>query len=74
MRIYVETVIVNETYGPQSDSVKVHKQAVFNKYHVTEKLFNEEMGKISADKETWDRFFKSANEYLNELKKSKAVS
>ena len=63
VKVYVENVIVNETYGLQSDSVKIHKEAIFRKYKITEKIFEDEMAKFSADKESWTRFFKKANDF-----------
>ncbi len=74
VKIYVESIIINETYGSQADSVKVHKQLVFTTYGIDEKSFKEEMAKISADKESWENFFKKANDYLDDLKKSNTIN
>ena len=74
MKVYVENVIADETYAYNSDSLRVHKKAVFEKYNITESEFESELGKYSEDKTMWERFFKRANDYLNDLKKSNAIN
>ncbi len=74
VKVYVESVVINETYVLQSDSVRIHKQKLFDKYKISENDFEREMGKLSYDKEAWERFFKKANDYLNDLKASKAIN
>lgn len=74
VKVYVENVIASQTFASNSDSLRVHKETVFKKYGITEKEFEVELGKYSQDKEIWARFFKSANDYLIELKKSKAIN
>lgn len=74
VKVYVENIIVDETYSANADSLRVHKQSVFSKYKITEKEFETELGKYSDDKVKWADFFKKANDYLNDLKKSSAIS
>ena len=73
-KVYVENIIVNDTYSSNADSLRVHKQSVFNKYKITEKEFEAELEKYSDDKTKWADFFKRANDYLNNLKKSNAIN
>lgn len=70
----MENIIVNDTYSSNADSLRVHKQSVFNKYKITEKEFEAELEKYSDDKAKWADFFKKANDYLNDLKKSNAIN
>ena len=74
VKVYVENVIADKTYAHNSDSLRIHKGAVFKKYELTEKEFEVELGKYSQDKDRWARFFKKANDYLEELKKSNAIN
>ena len=74
VKVYVENVIANQTFGNNTDSLQIHKEAVFKKYGLTEKEFETELGKYSQDKDTWARFFKKANAYLEELKKSNVIN
>lgn len=74
MKVYVESVTINETYASNSDSLRIKKQMVFKKYGVTEKQFEAELKEYSQDKESWGRFFKKANDYLNDLKKSNTIN
>lgn len=70
IKVYVENTIVQEKYLLNQDSLRFHKQLVYDRYSVTEKDFIGELHKYSDDKIMWDNFFKKANVYLNELAKS----
>lgn len=74
VKIYVENVIVEETYISNPDSLRAHKQIVFAKYGIAEKDFQNELNKYTGDKIKWENFFKKANDYLNDLKKSNAIN
>jgi hypothetical protein len=74
VKVYVENIIVNETYSANPDSIKIHKDLVFTKYHITEKEFESELQKYSDDKSGWEDFFKKANDYLNDLKKQNKIN
>lgn len=74
VKVYVENVIADQTYVNNTDSLRIYKEAVFKKYELTEKEFEVELEKYSQDKDTWARFFKKANDYLEEIKKSNAIN
>lgn len=74
VKVYVENVIIEETYGFNQDSLKAHKQLVFNKYKITEAEFRKELSNYSDNREKWESFFKKSNEYLNELKKGNTIN
>ncbi len=73
IKVYVENVIVEEIYAANADSLKTHKQYVFAKFKITEKDFQNELKRYADDETKWERFFKKANDYLNDLKKSNAI-
>ena len=73
VKVYVENVIVEETYSTNADSLLAHRQKVFSKYKITEEDFRNEIERYSDDKTKWESFFKKANEHLIDLKKSKAI-
>ena len=74
VKVYVENVIADQTFTKNSDSLRLKKEAVFKKYGITEQEFESELGKYSQDKERWASFFKKANTYLDDLKKSNAIN
>ncbi len=74
VKVYVENVIADQTFTKNADSLQIYKEAVFKKYGLTEKEFETELGKYSQDKDIWARFFKKANDYLEELKKSNVIN
>jgi len=74
IKVYVENVIVEETYATNNDSLRTHRQIIFSKYKITEKDFQNELKRYADDKTKWESFFKKANDYLNDLKKSNAIN
>ncbi len=74
IKVYVENVIVEETYAANTDSLRAHQQIVFSKYKITEKDFQNELERYADNKTKWETFFKKANDYLNDLKKSNAIN
>ena len=73
IKVYVENVIVEETYTANYDSLQTHRQLIFSKYKISEMDFQNELKKYADDKTKWEGFFKKANDYLNDLKKSNAI-
>ncbi|TSA28968.1 MAG: DUF4296 domain-containing protein [Ignavibacteriales bacterium] len=73
IKVYVENVVVEETYSTNSDSLQTHRSLIFSKYKITEKDFQNELEKYANDKTKWESFFKKANDYLNDLKKNNAI-
>ena len=74
IKVYVENVIVEETYATNTDLLRTHRQIIFSKYKITEKDFQNELKRYADDKTKWESFFKKANDYLNDLKKSNAIN
>jgi hypothetical protein len=74
IKVYVENVIVEETYAANADSLIAHRKIVFSKYKITEKDFQNELERYADNKTKWETFFKKANDYLNDLKKSNAIN
>lgn len=74
MKVYVENIIAAETYSANADSLRIHKESIFNKYKITKKDFEAELEKYSDDKVKWADFFKKANDYLNDLKKNNTIN
>lgn len=74
VKVYVENVIADQTFTKNPDSLRIKKEAVFKKYGITEQEFESELRKYSQDKERWASFFKKANTYLDDLKKSNAIN
>lgn len=74
IKVYVENVIVEETFSTNADSLLAHRNIVFSKYKITEKDFQDELNRYADNKTKWESFFKKANDYLNDLKKSNAIN
>ena len=74
VKVYVENVIADETFLRNPDSLGIRKKEILGKYGIYEKDFEDELGKYSQDKERWADFFKKANSYLSDLKKSKTIN
>lgn len=74
IKVYVENVIAEETYSANTDSLRTHRQIIYSKYKITEKDFQEMLKSYAEDKTKWESFFKKANNYLNDLKKSNTIN
>ncbi len=73
-RIYVEKIVVEETFGSKPNQLTIKLNELFKKYKTTKGEFEKELKLIGTDKESWERFFKKANIILNNLKNSGAIS
>lgn len=74
VRIYVENIIVEEKYSYNPDSLRIHQQFIFNKYKTTKQQFETYLKNLEADQIKWQSFFKKADEYLTELRKSELIN
>ena len=74
VKVYVENLIVLETYSFNADSLKAHQLKVFNKYNISKKEFEQQLKNYSEDSKDWQDFFKQANDYLVELKKKDRIN
>lgn len=73
VKIYVENIIVEEKYSFNIDSVNFYKGKIYSKYSVSLKDYEDYMYGLKDDPEKWTDFFKKAEDYLTELKKSEAI-
>lgn len=73
VRIYVESTIAEEQFSYNVDSVKSRKGKILKKYKATRQDYEAYLKNLKYDEEKWTSFFKRADEYLTELKKSEAI-
>lgn len=66
-RVYVDLQVTADIYS-NSDSLEIKRLEVFEKYSISEEVYDSTFIKFSYDKEKWERFFKLANTYLDTLK------
>lgn len=66
-KVYVDVLVVEDFYN-NTDSLEIKRAKVFEKYTLTEAIYDSTFKKFSYDKEKWDTFFKLANTYLDTLK------
>lgn len=74
MKLYVENLIVEETYFKNSDSLKIKKNQLFKKYGLSQKEFEGQLINIGNDKIKWESFFNKSRSLLEDLRKSGAVN
>ena len=68
VKVYVEKTIAQSQYSNSRESLDSAKQAIFNKYNLTEEEYNTAIEGIEPKAEYWDGFFKEAKAYLDSLK------
>lgn len=73
VKIYVENIIVEEKYSFNIDSVNFYKGKIYSKYGISLKDYENYLYGLKDDSEKWTDFFKKAEDYLTELKKSEAI-
>lgn len=66
-KVYVDVLVVEDFYN-NTDSLETKRAEVFEKYSVTEAIYDSTFKQFTYDKEKWDSFFKLANTYLDTLK------
>lgn len=74
VKIYVENLIVEETYLPNSAALKTHQQEIFAKYNISRQDYETSLNSYRDDSVKWGEFFKKANAYLDDLKKSNTIN
>lgn len=74
VHIYVENIILEEKYSYNVDSLNIYRRKLFEKYQITQKDFENYFRELKANQKSWESFFKKADEYLNDLKKSNAIN
>ncbi len=68
-QIYVDILVVEETYRGVPDSLVVNKNKIFENYGTTEENYNESLRSMEETSEEWNLFFNNALTYLDSLKK-----
>jgi len=66
-KAYVDILVVEEYYK-NIDSINIEKEKVFKKYTIDTASYYSTLKSFSSDQESWDKFFKLANTYLDTLK------
>ena len=66
-QIYVDLLVVEDFYS-NTDSLVIKRDEVFEKYMVTEMIYDSTFKDFSHDQEKWEEFFDLANSYLDSLK------
>ena len=74
VKVYVENLIVLETYSFNADSLQSHQNKVFGKYNISRNDFEQQLKNYSEDSKEWKDFFKQANDYLAELKEKDIIN
>ena len=67
-KIYVDLLIVEETYRGLPDSLIKNKEDIFEKYSITEEDYNNTYLQMKNDQEIWNAFFDSSLTYLDTLR------
>jgi len=74
VKIYVESLIIDETYFKDQNLAEQKKKELFSKYNISQNEFKQRLIDLSKNREEWEKFFKQANLLLNDLKKSGAIN
>lgn len=74
VRIYVENLIIEETYISNPDSLIIKKEILYKKFNTTKENFEKELIKLGSDREKWEGFFNKSRALLEDLRKSGAIS
>ena len=67
-KIYVDLLIVEETYRGLPDSLIKNKANVFEKYNSSEEEYNNSYLQMKNEQEIWNNFFESSLAYLDTLR------
>jgi hypothetical protein len=65
--IYVDLLVVEDYYS-NSDSLSIKRNEVFEKYNVTEEIYDSTFKQFQHNQEEWESFFDAAKFYLDSLK------
>ncbi|MFH1526597.1 MAG: hypothetical protein ABIG69_08095 [Bacteroidota bacterium] len=74
VKLYVDLIIVDETYQFNLDSLAIHKKKVFEKYQVTEQNYVEAINLLGEDDEKWEMFFQKSLAYLETLRERDKIN
>ena len=68
-KIYVDILVVEESYRGMPDSLINNKNKIFENYGITEEKYNESLKGMEESSEEWNLFFENALAHLDSLKK-----
>lgn len=66
-KTYTEILVVEDYYS-NSDSLDIKRQEIFDKYSITEEVYDSTFARFKYDREKWEEFFKLASAHLDTLK------
>ncbi len=69
-KVYVEFLIINETYPSESDSIEIKKKDILKEFNLSLDVYNKIISDLKDDKKEWDNFFSLSQEYLKNKKES----
>lgn len=67
--LYVDLLMIDESYKFDQDSLKIFADSIFNHYQISEEQYKNEIESFQFSEETWSDFFSLAEKYLDTLKK-----
>jgi hypothetical protein len=68
VKVYVEKTIAQSQYSDNPVLLDSAKQAIFQKYNLTEEQYKTAIEGIEPNSEYWNAFFKEAKTYLDSIK------
>ena len=68
--LYVDILVAEETYKHNIDSLKIITDSLYSYYQISGEEYKRGIEKFNYSEETWDEFFRLAEEYLDTLKAS----
>jgi hypothetical protein len=74
VRTYVETLIAQEAYSYNLDSLNTRRKRIFEKNNLSEKDFENALKEYQGDQNKWSLFFKRSNEMLDSLKRNGKIN
>ena len=66
--LYVDILVVEETYKTDVDSMNILIDSLYNYYKIDKAQYLQALESFKYDEETWNEFFAYAEEYLDTLK------
>lgn len=73
VKVYVENLVAEGKYDFNPDSLRKHRQNVFDKYRITPDEFKLALKDYQNDPKEWDVFFKRAKVMLDSLRAASVI-
>ena len=74
VKVFVEKLIIDETYFRDKKILTAKKEELFNKYKIAEKDFEFDLKAKLYNKDEYNDFFRMSNKLLYDLKNSGAIN